>query len=143
MKSDGNRHRKNDLKHMSVPEERRGALWWLQEFGIAERDVTSASGMADGADTEMLQAVAMHLLDKRLDRLALVDDTCDAILADLRAIDPELAELAERYYIRHETLAELAKERGVNVSEIYAKLQRLANRPVPTMPRQAQARGTA
>lgn len=143
MKNDGNRHRTHDLKHMNVPEERRGALWWLQEFGIAERDVTSASAMADGADTEMLQAVAMHLLDKRLDRLALVDDTCDAILADLRAIDPELAELAERYYIRHEPLAELAKERGVNVSEIYAKLQRLANRPVPAMPRLAQWRGTA
>jgi len=104
--------------------------------------VTSASGMADGADTEMLQAVAMHLLDKRLDRLALVDDTCDAILSDLRGINPELAELAERYYIRHETLAELANERGVSVSEIYSYLaRRLENRPVPAMPRLAQARG--
>lgn len=65
-----------------------GSLWWLKEHAIAERAVTIASAALDAARDGRERELWSNLLDMRLDRLEVVEDACDAIIARLRETEP-------------------------------------------------------
>lgn len=108
----------HDLKHMSVPESDRGALWWLHERELAERAVTLADTIIESSREDFTRYLGRKLLDVRLDYLERVDDTCDAILCELSKSDPVVADVAARYYIKHEEMTAIARERGVDMAAL-------------------------
>ena len=118
----------DDLKHMRVPERKRGALWWLQERELAERAVTLADALQDSARNDYTRYLARKLLDERLDYLASVDDLCEAILRELALTDPATADAASRHYLKRESVTSIAEGRGTDVRELrgrmYGKLLR-------------------
>ena len=112
----------HDLKHMRVPENQRGALWWLCERELAERAVTLADTIIESSHDDYTRYRGRKLLDVRLDYLERVDDTCDAILCELSKSDPVVADVAARYYLKHEQMTAIARERGVDMAALRSRM---------------------
>ena len=118
-----------DLKHMATPPEGRGAAWWMREHAAAERAVATAWGLERGP---MRADMFSRVIDGRLDHLALVDDTCDAIVAEVAASSPTTAECVRAHYMGGEGLRELADQNGMTSAKLYAAIKReLARLPTP------------
>ena len=78
------------MRHDQTPPDKRGALWWLREHAEAERAVTSAWTLEGGP---MSRERFERELDRRMDRLELVDDLCGSIIEALAAelnLSPEV-----------------------------------------------------
>lgn len=75
----------------------RSATWYLNERRNAEASVESARAMTG---RPFAPQNICDVMDRRLDRLAEVDDTCDAIVSDLESMGYEVAVEAIRakYY---------------------------------------------
>lgn len=89
------------------------------EHAFAETAVTVADRTLDMTTDAHLRALWSHLLDERLDHLAQVDDTCDAIVAELaRTSTPQVADAAEWHYLRGETWQCAADMVGMSTGHI-------------------------
>lgn len=108
-----------DIRHIQTPAHERDALWWMVEHEVAESAVTSAAAMMDRATSDLLRSLYSRLLDQRLDHLEEVDDTCDAILHELRVADPNLADAVERRYVGREAWASIAADTGRSPRALY------------------------
>lgn len=118
----------NELKHIRVPENQRGALWWLCERELAERAVTLADAIIESSHDDYTRYLGRKLLDARLDYLERVDDTCDAILCELSKSDPVMADVAKRHYLKHEDMTAIARGRGVPMAELRSRMYRVLGR---------------
>lgn len=108
------RGRHSDLDHIRTPIRERGALWWMQEHGIAEQAVTIASRALDAATDEHARRTFARQLDVRLDHLAHVEDCCYELIDRLRVSDGEIvAGACESHYLHGETWADVAAGMGV------------------------------
>lgn len=121
------------LKHKRVPEEERGALWWLIERELAERDVTLADIIIESSRDDFMRYRGRKLLDVRLDYLERVEDTCDAILCELSKVDPDMADVAKRHYLKHEDMTAIANERGVPMTALRTRMYNVLGRFRPAI----------
>lgn len=104
---------------MAVPPESRDPVWWMREHSIAESNVTIAAKTLALVKDERLRSWASHQLDARLDHLEIVDDTCDAILCEVRAREPAwVADAMESHFYRGESWRQVAERIGLTTSAV-------------------------
>lgn len=128
-------HRTSNTGFASEP---LSATWYLRERLDAEASVDSVGKMMDSPSAPQN---VRDIMDRRLNRLAEVDDICDAILADLesRGHAETIAPIRMRYY-DHMSWAEVAEAMGRDVVTVrYHVLDVLRKLPCPYVPPESHA----